>query len=64
MNKYNKNIMYLVATIKDTFTKDEAGVSTTGVDVGNRVTILTKPTKVPSWLKDMSLEIHAKQVQT
>ena len=53
----------LVASIKDTFTKDvAAGVSTAGV--GSRVTKLTKTAKVLSWSKDMTLETYAKPLQT
>ena len=63
MNKYTENMMTLVTSIKDTFTKDEAaGVSTAGV--GSKVTKLTKPAKVLSWSKDMTLETYAKQLQT
>ena len=59
----------LVQSIKDTFTKEEAGVSTPGVStlaggVGAKTAKLTKPAKVPLWTKDMSLETFAKQLQT
>ena len=59
----------LVQSIKDTFTKEEAGVSTPGVStpaggVGVKTAKLTKPAKVPLWTKDMSLETFAKQLQT
>ena len=55
-------MMSLVATIKDTFTKDKAIVST--AEVNPRVTKLKKLAKVPSWSKDMSLETYGKQIST
>ena len=56
-----------VQSIKDTFTKEEAGVSTAGVSaggVGVKTAELTKLAKVPLWTKDMSLATFAKQLQT
>ena len=65
MNRYTENMTTLVTSLKDTFTKEEAaGVSTAGVTTSTRVTKLTKPAKVPSWTKDMTLETYAKQLQT
>ena len=69
MNQYNENMTTLVQSIKDTFTKEEAGVSTPGVStpaggVGVKTAKLTKPAKVPLWTKDMSLETFATQLQT
>ena len=69
MNQYNENITILVQSIKDTFTKKEAGVSTPSVStpasgVGVKTAKLTKPAKVPLWTKEMSLETFAKQLQT
>ena len=58
-NKYNKNMTTLIQSIKDTFTKDEASVSTvavTAVSAGAKIAKLPKPAKVPLWSKDMSLE--------
>ena len=62
----------LVTSIKDTFTKDEStpastkGESTPALTAttGSRVTKLTKPFKVPMWLRNMSLETFSKQLQT
>ena len=68
MTPYNKNITTLVQSIKDTFaivdTRTEDG--TTGVKVvsGPKTTKLTKPAKVPSWTKDLTLETYSKQLQT
>ena len=69
MNQYNENMTTLVQSIKDTFTKEEAGVSTPDIFTltdggGARTVMLTKPAKVPLWTKDMSLETFAKQLQT
>ena len=72
MNKYNENMTTLVQSIKDTFTKDEASTAsnttagstgTTGTTAG-RVTKLTKPIKVRTWSRNMSLHTFIKQVQT
>ena len=68
MNKYEDNMTILVTSIKDTFKKDEAlySAATTGAGfaVGGRVSKLTKPVKVPSGSKDMSLETYTKQIMT
>ena len=69
IHQYNKNMTTLDKSIKDTFKKEEAGVSTPGVSTltgggGVRTVKLTKPAKVPLWMKDMSLETFAKQLQT
>ena len=56
-------------SLKDSFKKETvtsgsaSGSSTTEAGV-NKVTKLTKPAKVPSWTKDMSLETYAKQIAT
>ena len=56
-------------SIKDSFKKETvssgsgSGSSTTEAGV-NKVTKLTKPAKVPSWTKDMSLETYTKQLVT
>ena len=51
--------------MKDSFKKDlvTSETSETGQNV-NKDTKLTKPAKVPSWTKDMSLEIWLKQIAT
>ena len=64
MNLYNENMTTLVQSFKDSFTKVEAGVSTAGVTVGSRITKLTKPAKILSWSKYMTLETYVKQLQT
>ena len=52
--------MTLVSSFKESFKKNE----TSAVDAApNRVTKLTKPTKVPSWMKDFSLETYIKQLE-
>lgn len=51
MNKFNKNMMTLVQSIKDIFTKEESSATPclTASATGVRVTKLTKPVKVPTW---------------
>ena len=45
--------------------KSEASSAPSSTDAGiNRVSKLTKPVKVPSWTKDMSLETYTKQLTT
>ena len=59
--------MILVTSIKDTFRKDEAlsfAATAPGVTTGGRITKHMKPVKVPSWSKDMSLEIFTKKLMT
>ena len=65
MNKQTENMTSLVNSMKDSFKKDPvtSDTSKTGQTV-NRVTKLTKPAKVPSWTKDMSLETYSKQIAT
>ena len=57
----------LVRSLKDSFKKETvssgSGSSKTESRI-NKVTKLTKPAKVPSWTKDMSLETYAKQIAT
>ena len=61
MKKYTENMTMLVTSFKDSFKKDEASSATNaGVAAGGRVSISTKPAKVPSWTKDMSLETYTK----
>ena len=67
MNKQTENMTSLVTSIKDSFKKETvssgsaSGSSTTGAGV-SKVTKLTKPSKVPSWTKDMSLETNTKKI--
>ena len=67
INSNTENMMSLVTSLKDSFYKEPvtsgSGSSTTETGV-NKVTELTKPAKVPSWTKDMSLETYAKQIAT
>ena len=44
---------------------DSSGTeSSTATETSSRTTKLTKPVKVPSWTKDMSLETYSKQITT
>ena len=46
-------------------TNNEASSTPLSTEAGtNRVSKLTKPAKVPSWTKDMSLETYTKQKKT
>ena len=67
MNSNTENMTSLVMSLKESFKKETvpsgSSSSTTEARV-NRVTKLTKPAKVPSWTKDMSLETYAKQIAT
>ena len=55
----------LVTSFKDSFKKDEASSTPSTTNAGvSRVSKLTKPAKVPSWTKDMSLETYTKQITT
>ena len=67
MKKNTENMTSLVTSLKDSFKKETvssgSGSSTVEARV-NKVTKLTKPAKVPSWTKDMSLETYAKQITT
>ena len=63
MTKYNENMTTLVQLIKGTFMKtkaDRTGVYVAGVGV--KIAKLTKPEKVPSWTKDLTLETYTKQL--
>ena len=68
MNKYTENITTLATSFKESFKKDDMSSSTTDtaspVVTGGKVAKLTKPAKVPSWSKDMSLETYTKQIET
>ena len=64
MNKYSKNMMTLVPSIKDTFTKDKSSATSGATPTIGRVTKLTKPVKVPTWSRSMPLETFMKQLQT
>ena len=56
----------LVNSLKDTFKKDDSSATSACVTSGSgpKTAQLTKPAKVPSWMKDMSLETYAKQIAT
>ena len=64
MNSNTENITSLVTSLKDSFKKETVPSGSTTEAGVNRVTKLTKPAKVPSWTKDMSLETYAKQIAT
>ena len=50
----------LVTSLKDSFKKDPVNSDNSTTETGvNKVTKLTKPAKVPPWIKDMSLETYA-----
>ena len=65
INSNTENMTSLVMSLKDSFKKETvssgscSGSSTTEAGV-NKVAKLSKPAKVPSWAKDMSLETYAK----
>ena len=64
----NPNMTVLMIKIGDSFKKETvastpSGSSTTEAGV-TKVTKLTKPAKVPTWTKDMSLETYNKQSAT
>ena len=60
-----KNMTSLVTSFKDSFKKEVVSFGSSTTEAGvNRVSKLTKPAKVPSWTKDMSLETYAKQIMT
>ena len=57
INSNTENMTKLVTSFKDSFKKGEASSTPSTTDAGvGRVSKLTKPAKVPSWTKDMSLE--------
>ena len=65
MNKQTENMTSLVNSMKDSFKKDPVTSDTSETEhMVNKVTKLTKPAKVPSWTKDMSLETYSKQIAT
>ena len=73
LNSNKENILSHTEKMKDKLTlmmttkKSEASASSTSssTDAGTtRVSKLTKPAKVPSWTKDMSLETYTKQLAT
>ena len=64
----NSNMTTLMTTIgnslkKETVTSTPSGTAMTEAGV-TKVTKLTKPAKVPTWTKDMSLETYNKQLAT
>ena len=55
----------MVSSLKDNFKKAEvSSAMDAGVAARGRISKLTKPAKVPSWMKDMSLETYTKQITT
>ena len=65
INSNKENMTTLVTLFKDSIKKDGASSISSTVDAGvGRVSKLTKPAKVPSWTKDMSLETYTKQITT
>ena len=65
INSNTENMTSLVTLLKDSFKKEEASSTPSTTDAGaGRISKLTKPAKVPSWTKDMSLETYAKQIMT
>ena len=69
INSNTENITKLVTSNMENLTsmmntkKSEASPTPVSTDAGtNRVSKLTKPAKVPSWTKDMSLETYIKQL--
>ena len=67
INSNTENMMSLVTSFKDSFKKEmvSSGSSSSTTEAGvSRVSKLTKPAKVPSWTKDMSLETYTKQIMT
>merc|ERR1712240_932067 len=61
MNKYTENMMTLVSSFKYAFKKEEAPVADAA---SARATKLTKPAKVPSWIRDLSLKMYIKKLET
>ena len=68
---HTQNMTKLINTSTENITslmtskKSEASSAPSSTDAGiNRVSKLTKPAKVPSWTKDMSLETYTKQLMT
>ena len=68
MTQYNKNMTTFVQSIKDSFTmvepRTEYGISGVKMVSSPQTTKLTKPAKVPSQTKDLTLETYSKQLQT
>ena len=58
-----ENMTVLVQSMKDTVPKTESG-SVSSAAGGAKVARLTKPAKVPTWTKDLSLETYIKQIET
>ena len=59
----DKNTSKLFATLKEETVTTNPNYPTVEAGV-TRVTKLTKPAKVPSWMEDMSLETYNKQLTT
>ena len=61
INSNKENMMTLVTFLKDSFKKETPAVAavTSATEIGTRVIKLTKPVKVPTWSKSMSLDTFA-----
>ena len=61
-NQNSDNMTALVNSLKK---NDSSGTeSSMATETSSRTMKLTKPVKVPSWMKDMSLETYSKQIAT
>ena len=61
-NQNTDNMTTLMNSLKK---NDPSGTeSSMATETSSRTTMLTKPVKVPSWTKDMSLETYNKQIAT
>ena len=60
LSQNTENMTVLVNSLKDK--KNDSPSASSGTT--SRTTKLTKPAKVPSWTKDMSMETYAKQIAT
>ena len=58
-----KTIQMQIGTASTEVKKDEV-TTTPSVVAGNRSRLLTKPAKVPTWTRDLTLETFSKQLQT
>ena len=59
MKTYNDNMTILVQSMKDTISKTE-GSGMSSAAGGVKMAKLTKPAKVPSWTKDVTLKTYSK----
>ena len=59
MTTYNENMTVLVQSMKDTISKTEGNCVSSPAG-GVKMAKLTKPAKVPSWTKDLTLKTYSK----